>query len=1017
MYKTILKTTLIILFILSFYGFLNPASPVKTKESNNSPIKVTNQEWVDSVYNSLTLEEKIGQLFMVSAYTGAEADNKTLIENLITEYHIGGIIFMKGEPTKQAAYSNHFQSMSKTPLLMSIDGEWGLAMRLDSTVSFPKQLTLGAIQNNRLIYEMGKEIGRQCNRIGLHINFAPSVDVNNNAKNPVINFRSFGEIKQNVAKKGEYYMAGMQDMNILTTAKHFPGHGDTDVDSHKDLPVIAHKKKRLDTLELYPFKYLVNKNITGVMVSHLYVPALDKTPNMAATLSPKIINGVLKKDMRFKGLVFTDALNMHGITKHYKPGEIEVKALLAGNDVLLFPVDVPIAVKYITEAIKNGELDIKIIEEKCKNIIAAKQWAGLDNYKDVKIKNLIEDLNTPYAQTLKKQLIREAITIVKDEQKILPFKRLDTCKIAYVSFCRHKNDTFYIAAKNYTEIAKFCFPPKPTENEISLILDTLKNYNTVILNIEGTTIYSSRKYGITPSIVNITKKIAEENNTIMVLHANPYALDFFTPILPKIPTIVVAYDFAAEYQFETPQVLFGAYDANGKLPISAGGFTAGTGLSYKSISRLKYTTPYEAGLEKDTLSYIDSLVQEAINEKAFPGCQVLVARKGKVVYQKSFGHFTYDQEHNVTNDDLYDLASITKSAATTVALMNLYEDSLFSINATLGDYLPEAKGTNKDTLVMKNILAHQAQLHSWIPFYQYMIKDYFNPKIKICNRKQTNTFPHKMANDCYLKHDYSFVDSSISSTQTDLYRTEVAENVFINPAYKDSIFNSIYCSELNEKKKVVYSDLGFYLFADIIDNLSGKTIDNYLYDNFYTTLGAHKLCYTPLNRFSKYQIAPTENDQIFRKQTLQGYVHDPGAAMLGGISGHAGLFSNTNDLAKLLQMLLNKGSYGGIRYLQEETINLFTSCQFCEQGNRKGLGFDKAWDDNSKLDPTCSCTSPLSYGHSGFTGTIFWVDPKHDIVYIFLSNRVHPDAENPKLGKMNIRPNIQKIIYDAIIVD
>jgi len=1015
MIKTLLRLLFLLIF-LSFYSFVNPdISEIKTKPKPKGkyPFEVTNQSWVDSVYNSLSLDEKIGQLFMVSAYTGVDNSNKELIESLITKYKIGGLIFMQGTPIREAQYTNYFQSISKTPLMMAIDGEWGLAMRLDSTISFPKQLMLGAIQDNKLIYQMGKEIGRQCERIGLQINFAPVVDVNNNPQNPIINYRSFGEIKENVAIKGEYYMAGMQDMHILTTAKHFPGHGDTDSDSHKSLPIINHKKKRLDTLELFPFKHLINNDLTGMMVAHLYIPAYDKTENQASTLSPKVVNKLLKKDLGFSGLIFTDALNMKGVAKYYKPGEVEVKALQAGNDVLLFPEDVPVAVEYIKQAIKNGELSISVIEERCKKIISAKQWMGLDTLSPVKIENLYADLNTAEANILDKKLIRAAITVVKNEDGILPFREIENSNIAYVSFCSHTNDTFYIAANNYTTISKFCFPPSPTDTEVQAVLDTLKSYKTVILNIEGASKYSYKKYGITQRMVDITSKIASANNTVMVLHANPYALDFFTNVIPSLKSIVVAYDFTNKVQFETPQVMFGAYEANGQLPVSAGGINAGTGIKYKALQRLQYTTPEEAGLNKRILAKIDSIALDGIKEMAMPGCQVLVARNGKVAYQKSFGYFTYDKKHAVTNDDIYDLASITKSAATTVSLMKLYDEGLFSLDAMLGEYFPDIDSTDKDTLRIKNILTHQAQLHSWIPFYQYMIKDYFNPDVTLKSRWKSSTFPYRLGENAYLKYDMQFVDSSISTIKTDLYSVKVAENVYINPSYRDTIYNQIMCSELYEEKKVVYSDLGFYLFPEVIANLSGKKIDEFVYTEFYNSLGADKMKYNPSEYYSKNYVAPTEYDQVFRKQVLQGYVHDPGAAMLGGVSGHAGLFSNTNDLAKLLQMLENGGYYGGKQYLEEETIELFTSCPFCEE-NRKGYGFDKAWKDPSKLDPTCSCTSEKSYGHSGFTGTIFWVDPEYDLIYIFLSNRVYPDADNPKLGRMNIRPKIQEAIYQAL---
>ena len=1015
--KQYVAIILLLLFVIIDYGFLNPDEQQQVYVPlTKNPFEQVDSAWVDSVYNSMTLDQRIGQLFMVAAYSTPEQSNRDLIASLIQNYNIGGVIFMKGTPIRQAQYTNYFQSISKIPMLIAIDGEWGLAMRLDSTISFPRQLMLGAITNNKLIYEMGTEIGQECNRMGIQINFAPDVDINNNPNNPVINSRSFGEIKQNVAEKGYYYMTGMQDMHVLTTAKHFPGHGDTDADSHKSLPIIPHKKARLDSLELYPFKYLINRNLTGIMVAHLYVPYLDGTKNQASTLSPKIVQDLLINELGFKGLIFTDALNMKGVAQYYKPGELEIKAIQAGNDVLLFPEDVPTAVTAIKNAIKNGKLPEKMIEVRCKKILAAKKWCGLDTLKQVKIDSLYQDLNTDKAKYLQKQLIRASITVAKDNKNQLPFKNLDKAKIAYVTFVESRVDSFLLAARNYTNIDKFIIPAvEGYDAALQKVMDTLQTYTSVIVNVVGTSQYPIKKYGVTTNMVAITGKIAQKCNTILVLHANPYALDYFKSVISKINTIVVAYDFSTITQYETPQVMFGALPAEGRLPVGGGGIPAGTGIMYKSIQRLRYANPFETGMNELQLMQIDSIVAIALQDKAMPGCQVLVAKNGAVIYNKAFGTFSYEDKTPITIHTLFDLASITKVAATTLSLMQLYDKKQFSIDSTLGTYL-DLKGTDKDTLKIRDIMTHQAQLFPWIPFYQYMITDYFNPKVTdLKSKKRSPAYPYKVKENVYIRSNYTFLDSTISNKKSDLYSILVADNVYINPAIKKTVYDLIVASELNKKKEVAYSDLGFILFPDVIKNLSGKPLDEYVRSGVYLKLGANSLCYNPLLYYKKSDIAPTEKDEVFRRQLLQGYVHDPAAAMLGGVSGHAGLFSNANDLAKLLQMFLYKGSYGDQQFIEPSTMDLFTSCQFCEQGNRKGLGFDKAERNPAKLDPTCHCTSELSYGHTGFTGTIFWVDPAHDLIYIFLSNRVCPDSENTVLAKTNVRPRIQKAIYDAII--
>ncbi|MDR2964105.1 MAG: serine hydrolase [Bacteroidales bacterium] len=1013
--KPFVKIIFVLLCVSVIYGFLNPQSPC-THAVNPSPDPFANvpTAWADSVLKTMTLDEKIGQLFMVAVYANPKQSNFAQTEKLIRESHIGGVIFMQSNPSEQVRYTNHFQSISKLPLLISIDGEWGLAMRLDSTISFPKQLMLGAIADNTLIYAMGAEIARQCHRMGIHINFAPSVDINNNANNPVINFRSFGELRENVAQKGLAYMTGMQDNQILTTIKHFPGHGDTDTDSHFNMPVIPHKKARLDSVEFYPFRYLIQRGATGVMVAHLYVPELEKTKNIPSTLSPAIITNILRKNMDFKGLVFTDALNMQGIAKNFPVGDREIRALLAGNDVLLFPENVAAAISEIKAAIASKRISEDIITAHCRKILIAKTWSGLTSstFSPIPLENLYKDLNTDAAKALNKKLIRAAITVAKDSKKQLPINKLETQKIAYVRFSDSQNDAFYTVAKNYTNIAKYTVTPANAASHLPDVLKKLKDYTTVIVNLEASTAYAAKNYGISDAHIDMVSQIAKSNNVILVLHGNPYILNRLTAVVPAISSIVVGYDFTAAVQQETPQVLFGALPANGTLPVTAGGIKAGTGITLAWQKRLRYAEPFDVGMNENTLQKIDSVIQVALDAAAMPGCQVLVARKGAVVYHKAFGTVSTSSSREVESETLYDIASITKAAATTVGLMKLYDEEKFRLDAILVDYLPQAQGSDKDTLRFYNILTHQSQLPAGLPFVQNMIANFSEPGTK--SKKESFEFPYKFSDGVFLSRHFAFKDSTISHEKTDLYSVPVAHKVFINPAMKDSMFTTIFNAKLLPKKQVVYSDLGFMLMAEVIKNLSNQPIDQYMETEFYHKLGAHSLCYNPLRFFSKQQITPTEHDYIFRRQLIHGYVHDPAAAMLGGVSGHAGLFSNANDLAKVFQMLLNGGTYGDTQFIKPETIQLFTSCPFCESGNRKAYGFDRPEESPKKADNTCKCTSLQSYGHTGFTGTIAWADPTYEVLYIFLSNRVNPTADNKLLSQMNVRTTIQHIIYNAI---
>lgn len=1013
------KIGLVVLaFLFLDCAVLNSGETVKDA---SYPFQGADLHWVDSVFNTMSLDEKIGQLFMVAAYSDPKQNNEAAVKKLIVENHIGGVIFFKGTPIRQAQMTNEFQKLAKIPLSVAIDGEWGLAMRLDSTIAFPRQIQLGAIdsKNNSLIEKMGEEIGRQCVRMGIHINFAPVVDVNNNPLNPVINSRSFGEDKENVARKGIAYMRGMQSLNVLPTAKHFPGHGNTASDSHYSLPMLKGSKEELEQFELYPFKQLIKNDLTGMMIAHLYVPSMDKTKDLPSTLSRKIVAEKLRGDMNFQGLIFTDALNMKAVTNAFPAGEVEVRALLAGNDVLEFTLDVPKAIEAIKRALATGRLKESDIDEHCRRILIAKSWMKITERSFVETENLYADLNTPEARNLNRKLIQASITVVKDKNSQLPFQKLDTKKFAVVSL---KSGTSYFVNKlqKQTTVKQFVVPAtgdyKAMESVLLKTLQELKSYDVVILDVQGTSSYPSKKYGITKPMVDIVGRIAKENNVVMVMHANPYALDYFSAVLPDVESIVVSYDFKRMVQEITPEVLFGALPASGHLPVSAAGFPAGTSVSYGSIERLRFGEPVEVGMDEHVLEGIDSVVNLFMDYGAMPGCEVLVAKNGVVVYEKAFGKYSYSSKDSVSPQTIYDLASVTKSAATAVSLMKLYDEKKFDLDKTLGDYLPYVHGTDKDTLVMRNILTHQAQLKPSVATIPTFIKNYYSRGMK--SRTRSSEYPYMIDYQLYMKRDFQYVDGAFSSKKDDVHSIELCEDLYMNNAYRDTVFRLIVESPLVPRKEVVYSDLGFYLMTDIIKNISGESLDDYTKHNFYSKLGASTLGYLPLRTFASSEIAPTENDEFFRKRLLQGNVHDRGAAILGGVSGHAGLFSNAYDLAKLLQMLLNGGHYGGETFIDSSTIQLFTSCPFCDSGNRKGLGFDKPEMDVNKIDPTCRCTSPKSYGHTGFTGTLFWVDPDESLIYIFLSNRVNrmtPDAKNTMLGDSAVRPRIQRVIYNAII--
>ena len=941
--------------------------------------------WADSIMTTLSEKERIAQLFMVAAYSNKGEDHKQQITNLVQQYKIGGVMFLQGGPVRQAQLTNYYQSKSKTPLMIAIDGEWGVAMRLDSSLRFPWQMTLGAIEDEKLIYEMGVEVARQCKLLGIHINFAPVVDVNSNPENPIINNRSFGENPQKVGRMGVAYMKGMQDNNVLACAKHFPGHGDTDSDSHKTLPTVNQLKQQLEQVELLPFKMLIENGLGSVMVAHLHIPSLDDTKDLAVSLSPKVVNGLLKKEMGFTGLAITDALNMKGVSQFYAPAEVDLKALLAGNDVLLFAEDVPKAIEEIQKAIKQKKISQAEIDARCHKILMAKQWMGLAQYTPTDLSIIKNQIITTETKLLDKKLVQSSLTLLQNYDNLLPLKSLDTLKMASVSIGEDASD-FKQMLSNYGSITHFTISEQATASEQAVLLNKLAPFNVVIASIHKSNENAWKSYKIAKETDIFLQAIALQSKVIVSIFANPYSINSFL-FTNNFDGLILAYQNSKVAQEQTAQAIFGGIGIHGKLPVNTKHYPIHSGLKTESI-RMRYVSPEEINFRTDLLYKIDSIVDNAISQAATPGCQVLIAKDGNIFFNKSYGFHSYDKKTAVKNTDIYDLASITKIGATVPVLMDMVDDKKFNLDHHLGKYL-DLDSTNKKDLIIRDILAHQAGLPSWIPFYKKtLVKDSVSGKSEFRDTLYSNTFSQQ-------------------------YPHKVAAGIYLHQQYPDSIIQQIKQSELLEKKKYLYSDLGYYMFKEIIEKEYKKPLNKITEELFYKRLGMENLGYLPLERIDEKRIVPTEMDFEYRSQLLKGYVHDQGAAMQDGVGGHAGLFSNANDLAKLIQMYLQKGRYAGEQYLSEQVISEFTKRQF-PQNNRRGAGFDKPVFKGQEGGPVCQSASALSFGHSGFTGTLAWADPENQLLYIFLSNSIHPDASNKKLLKMNVRTEIMQVIYDSL---
>lgn len=940
------------------------------------------QVWVDSVFKTMSLEQKIGQLFMVRAQSNLGPEHMDMLTKLVKDQHIGGICFFKGTPYKQAVMTNQLQALATIPLLISIDGEWGVSMRLDSALIFPRQMTMGALKDDDLVYAFGREVAKQCKCLGIQFNFAPSIDINSNPRNPVINSRAFGEDIINVSKKGTAYMNGMQDMGVLACAKHFPGHGDTDQDSHYTLPVIKLSKQSIDSIHLTPFKYLFEQGVKSVMVGHLHIPALDTIPGISSSMSKKVINELLRGQLGFNGLVVSDALDMKGVSDFYAPGDLEYKALLAGNDILLLPVDVPCAIETIKLALDRHEIQLTHIDSSVKKILAAKYWSGLATLKPIDLSKLNSCMYEQNAIEIKEKIYENAITLVRNNKNILPLQRLDTLRIACINIGTDSISAFQTSLSRFTQVKHFNMGRDSAMRNGLKILDSLADYNLVIVSIQNTNELAKYNYGIRKTAVEFITILKAKKKVILDVFANPYALSLFSNNLQGIEAILVSYHRDVVAQKKSAGIIFGEYAAKGILPVTAAnGFPLNAGMQSSPLNRMSVPEEGTFAVNSEKLSQVDSIAKAGVLLGAYPGCVVLAAQKGNIFYHKAFGYHQFDSLQQVQTSDLYDLASLTKVLATTLAVMKLYEQGKIKLDALLGDYLPELKGTNKEDLIIRDVLTHQAGLEPWISFYSETIKE-------------------------------SAFDTIYKRVMTKGY-VRVADSLYIKESYKKQIMQTIIDSKLNKKKKYKYSDLGFYLMREVVERTAQMPIDKYLQDNFYTPLELSTMGYRPLNRFDKSRIVPTENDDSYRKQLIHGDVHDQGAAMLGGISGHAGLFADAYDVAVIMQMWLQGGTYLGKQLLKQTTIDEFAKAQFPELGNRRGLGFDKPLI-NGHGGPTCDLVSKNSFGHTGFTGVYAWADPENELVYVFLSNRIHPKADNNKLLKLNIRTEIQLKLYESI---
>ena len=936
------------------------------------PAQDLKNHWVDSIFQTLTAQQKIGQLFMIPISSYASVDEMDELKKQIKTYHFGGLFITRGGPESHVRMINQLQTVSSIPLLVGASAEWGLGQTMDSTMSFQKPLVLGALRNDSLVYKLGLEIGRQMKMLGIHINFAPHADIDVPSESASIALRYFSNDKRRVANRSVAYMKGLQAQGIMACAKHLPS-GEKGILENQN-PSVSFDLNRLDTLDFYPYQQLINEGLSGILTSHLHFSAEGKNGPVPAPISEIFISDILKRKIGFKGLTFTEIPYLKSVAGKSRAGETELLAVTVGNDVLISPLTPRDAIKRIMKAMKKNLVLKNQLDESVKKILEAKYVAGLYKSRAVDIDNITLRVNSAEARLLQHRIAQQSVTVVKNGNSVIPVKTLDNKVFASLTIGEVKKNEFNQYLSKYANVNHY---------SAIAISDTV-GLKEKLINADLTFISLSSTSAITTAIVPFLKRLAARQEVIICNFGNPF---MFTE-LDAIPTLIEAYTEEGEMPQIAAQIIFGALSADGVLPVTTSSIALGQGIKTSTLNRLSFSLPGEVGMDDYILNQIEAIAREAIDSGATPGCHVLIAKDRKIIFDQSFGSLTYENKIPVTDETLFDLASLTKVTATLQAVMFMQEKGLIDINKKISTYLPELKESNKKDFIIKDILTHQAGLWPFLPFWAQTMD---------------------MKTSIHLPEYYN-------ATSSPDYPFPVAENLFASKNMKDSLWQWIINAKIREKPDRTpydyrYSDMGFYMLQHLAEKILNQPMDDFLAQNLYEPIGAYTTGYLPLNQFTPDRIAPTEDDKLFRKSLLRGYVHDQGAAMQGGVAGHAGLFSTANDLVKLGQLWLQKGSYGGLQIFKAETIEFFTEKQY--ENSRRGLGWDKPvlGDPTS---PTSLYASQRTFGHTGFTGTCIWVDPEFNLVYVFLSNRVYPDMNNNKLLNANIRPRIQDVIYKSI---
>lgn len=935
--------------------FASLSSESDVSPSDGTKMDHPNSVDIETLLNRMTLKEKIGQLFFIPAYGSFRSNDDEHFNHLleqIREYHIGGLIFFSSNVYGQAVLTNKLQRVSEIPLWITQDMEYGAAMRVDGTTRFPPAMAVAATGNPEYAYQIGRITGREARALGVQQVFAPVLDVNNNPENPVINVRSFSGDPKTVAHYGTRFMEGLQSQGIVSTVKHFPGHGDTDTDSHLSLPIIKYDYARLDSVELVPFRAAISDGVNSVMSAHIAFPKLGQRKGLPATMDSTILNRILVDSLGFDGLVVTDGLNMHGIASNFSPGEAVVKALKAGVDMMLMSPDELTAIYEITAAVERGTISESRIDKSVRKILQWKKKKGLFEDNQIDIDNLSSKINLRESRLAAQKISRESLTLVKNKGDILPIRASKYPKITVVSVADDESGNTgsrlaYLLKQHHPDVSAHILDNRTGSEEKKAILEDVRESDLLII---GSFIYtrSGKKVQLKEEHLKFLKKLHKNIPSLLIAFGNPYVVQDLT----ETDAQLMAWAANGGQVAATVPALFGGSEIDGHLPITIPGmYSFNDGITLPKTT-LRKDEPEVAGLSRDSLENVDQIMNKAVFDSTFPGGVVAVVKDGIIAYEKAFGYQTYKKLEPVRDNSIYDLASLTKVTATTPAIMKLIDEGKIELDDKVKEYIPEFNEGMKSIITIRNLLLH----NSGLPAYRLYI---------------------------------------------DKLQTE------------EKILDAVKNEPLINKPGTTYeySDLGFILLGEIVEKVSGMPLDKYVYRNFHYPLGMSNTFYNP-ERYSHWvtdRIPPTEVDTTWRMKTIQGQVHDERAFYLNGVAGHAGLFSTAGDLAVYCQMLLNKGSYAGRQYLSPETVDLFTGDR-SPQRNR-GYGFDRKSEGFSTAG---SLTGDQTFGHTGFTGTSFWIDPDRDLAIIILTNRTYPHRSYGK-NISKIRAKVADAVVSSII--